>query len=489
VQWLYDRLGRIVQETKTTAGVAYTIGYAYDAAGNITQITYPSGRTVSFARDALGRMSGVTTTPAGGTAATLASGITYAPFGPLTSLVYGNGLTLTKSYTQDYLLSSLVVQDTTLGATIVNRGYSRTDNLNLTGIADNVITGNTESYSYTASNRLLTGSGAYGALTYSYDGVGNRTQENLGTTASVYNYPSGSNLLSSISQGASTIRSLGYDGAGNIVSDSRSDTAYAYAYNNRNRLAQVSVASVVQASYIYDGLERLAIRTTQNMTPSGTTHYVYDLSGRILAEATSSGTTQTEYVWVDDLPLALFANLDTGTPQQWYVHPDHLNRPVRMTDSSETLVWDAVYWPFGAIYSITGSATNNLRFPGQYFLLEAGLHYNWYRHYDPTIGRYTQPDPLEFVRGASLYAYANSAPSEYIDPDGRYWWPGAFGSAGVNFAFQMYENLSQNGWDWVKAFGCVNWTNVVVSFTAGFFGPTIIGDVGMSAWSWGVWVG
>ena len=65
-----------------------------------------------------------------------------------------------------------------------------------------------------------------------------------------------------------------------------------------------------------------------------------------------------------------------------------------MTDSTEALVWDAVYWPFGAVYSITGGAVNNLRFPGQYFLLEAGLHYNWYRHYDPTLGRYTQPDPF-----------------------------------------------------------------------------------------------
>jgi YD repeat-containing protein len=61
IQWTYDTLGRIVQETKTTAGVTYTIGYAYDAAGNITQITYPSGRIVSYARDVLGRISGVTT--------------------------------------------------------------------------------------------------------------------------------------------------------------------------------------------------------------------------------------------------------------------------------------------------------------------------------------------------------------------------------------------------------------------------------------------
>jgi RHS repeat-associated protein len=114
------------------------------------------------------------------------------------------------------------------------------------------------------------------------------------------------------------------------------------------------------------------------------------------------------------------------------VHPDHLNRPVWMTDSTEALVWDAVYWPFGAVYSITGGAVNNLRFPGQYFLLEAGLHYNWYRHYDPTLGRYTQPDPLGFVDGPSLYAYARSAPAMRIDPRGL--WAGYVGGT-INFQF------------------------------------------------------
>lgn len=68
--------------------------------------------------------------------------------------------------------------------------------------------------------------------------------------------------------------------------------------------------------------------------------------------------------------------------------------------------------------SISGSASNNLRFPGQYFLLESGLAYNWHRHYDPTLGRYIQPDPLDFVDGPSIYAYAGSSPAMYVDPDG-----------------------------------------------------------------------
>jgi len=47
---------------------------------------------------------------------------------------------------------------------------------------------------------------------------------------------------------------------------------------------------------------------------------------------------------------------------------------------------------------------------------EAGLHYNWHRHYEPTLGRYTQPDPLGFVDGPSVYAYAKSSPHALVDP-------------------------------------------------------------------------
>ena len=67
-----------------------------------------------------------------------------------------------------------------------------------------------------------------------------------------------------------------------------------------------------------------------------------------------------------------------------------------MTNSTGASVWSAVWLPFGGAYAITGTETNTARFPGQWFQLEAGLHYNWHRHYDPTLGRFTQPDPLGF---------------------------------------------------------------------------------------------
>ena len=115
-----------------------------------------------------------------------------------------------------------------------------------------------------------------------------------------------------------------------------------------------------------------------------------------------------------DLPLAIVDTVNT-TPTLLMVHSDHLGRPSRLTDSTKATVWQATYKPWGETQSISGTRTNNLRFPGQYFQIETNLAYNHHRHYDPTTGRYTQPDPLRFVDGPSIYAYAGSSPAMITD--------------------------------------------------------------------------
>jgi len=61
-----------------------------------------------------------------------------------------------------------------------------------------------------------------------------------------------------------------------------------------------------------------------------------------------------------------------------------------------------------------------LRFPGQWFQSETGLHQNWMRDYDPTTGRYIQADPLGITPGPSLYGYAHQSPMVYADPNGEH---------------------------------------------------------------------
>jgi RHS repeat-associated protein len=119
-----------------------------------------------------------------------------------------------------------------------------------------------------------------------------------------------------------------------------------------------------------------------------------------------------------DLPLAVVDDVAT-TPVLLMVHTDHLGRPIRMTDGSKATVWAASWKPWGEPQSISGTKALNLRFPGQYFQIETSLAYNWHRHYDTTTGRYTQPDPLGFVDGPSIYAYASNSPFMYTDREGR----------------------------------------------------------------------
>jgi YD repeat-containing protein len=86
----YDLKGRVSSDTRTINGVAYVTGYRFDSYGRLDRITYPSGRTVDFGFDALGRVSSVNATPAGGSASSLATGITYHPFGGVKSYTFGN---------------------------------------------------------------------------------------------------------------------------------------------------------------------------------------------------------------------------------------------------------------------------------------------------------------------------------------------------------------------------------------------------------------
>jgi RHS repeat-associated protein len=114
-----------------------------------------------------------------------------------------------------------------------------------------------------------------------------------------------------------------------------------------------------------------------------------------------------------------------------------------MTNAANTTIaWQARYDPFGASVTVTASPVNNQRLPGQWFQLEDGLAYNWHRTYDPSLGRYTQPDPLGFVDGPSVYAYAGSNPLVGVDPTGQFLplaiLGGALGGMAINYAIELY---------------------------------------------------
>jgi len=101
-----------------------------------------------------------------------------------------------------------------------------------------------------------------------------------------------------------------------------------------------------------------------------------------------------------------------------YIHTDHLGTPQVITDQSQTVVWSADYEPFGKVNITTSTIENPLRFPGQYYDQETQLHYNYFRDYDPAIGRYITSDPIGLAGGINTYSYVLNNPLKYTDPLG-----------------------------------------------------------------------
>src|SRR3954452_14857677 len=116
----------------------------------------------------------------------------------------------------------------------------------------------------------------------------------------------------------------------------------------------------------------IASRTVNTGVASSALHMLYDQDGNLIAEAdATTGLTEREYLWLQGRPIAVVNGVDTGSPVIYHVHVDQLNRPVLMTGPARGVLWRATFRPFGEVQSITGSASLDARFPGQWFMLEA----------------------------------------------------------------------------------------------------------------------
>jgi RHS repeat-associated protein len=112
-----------------------------------------------------------------------------------------------------------------------------------------------------------------------------------------------------------------------------------------------------------------------------------------------------------------------ATTQVFYIYSDQVGTAREITDASGVKVWQADPDPFGAIPpnenpAGRGQFVYNQRFPGQYYDRETGLHYNYFRDYDPQTGRYVQSDPIGLDGGVNTYGYVGGSPLNRIDPTG-----------------------------------------------------------------------
>jgi YD repeat-containing protein len=304
----YDARGNVTLERRNIGGIAYDTAYAYDLADRLVETTYPSGRIVTYERDALGRVSAVTTRADElAPEVTLAGNIAYKPFGPLVALDYGNGQALDLAYDLDYHLTDL---DTSDGFTPVqDLAYGYDPAGNVTGIADNLDLARDQSFVYDALHRLTQASGLYGQIDYGYDATGNRESRTVSNGTSLtetYFNDLLSNRLESLDRSDATSRAFAYNQRGDTVRDARPDGAVTdLAYDAAGRLAAAARDGAALANYRFNARgERVA-----KVAGGRRTHSLYDTRGQLLAEYDAGAASATP---VPPAPEATLDNTDPG---------------------------------------------------------------------------------------------------------------------------------------------------------------------------------
>ena len=465
--YTYDAHGNLVGEQKTVDGQTWDLQYGYDAARRLAVVTYPDGLEVVYHRNNAGTVTGIDAL-SGGQTYTIASGIEHLPFGPVRQMVLGNGLDAATGYDLRYLASNI----TTGGGTIQDDAFGRTAAGLVDAVTDNLDPTRSQSFAYDALDRLDQAQGVFGTITYEYDGTGNRTERTAPAGADTYDYETGTSRLAAV-LGTNPV-SFSLDAAGNTTAIG----SKTLTYNGQGRLIGTIEPGQPDIAYAYDGFGRRVKKTVGTVA----TIYHYDPDGRLLAEQEQDDGAWTNYIYLEGSPVAMvredsnaatgcIADLDgdgqvslndymlwyrsyrtgcvAGTPcigdldndgdvdaddlvllraelgqtcspgrVIYYYHNDHLGTPQKMTDSSGTVVWAADYLPFGKVDVIVETITNNLRFAGQYFDEETGLHYNYHRYYDPSASRYLRPDPIGLNGGINLFTYAVNDPVNFVDPFG-----------------------------------------------------------------------
>ncbi|WP_460164713.1 RHS repeat-associated core domain-containing protein [Sessilibacter sp. MAH1] len=102
----------------------------------------------------------------------------------------------------------------------------------------------------------------------------------------------------------------------------------------------------------------------------------------------------------------------------YHYHLDHLGTPQELTANDGSIVWSTQYKTYGNLaLNTVETIENNIRFQGQYFDQETGLHYNRHRYYNPNTGQFTQQDPIGLLGGLNNYQYAPN-PVGWVDPFG-----------------------------------------------------------------------
>ncbi|MCF5206064.1 hypothetical protein GIW06_26075, partial [Pseudomonas syringae] len=214
-----------------------------------------------------------------------------------------------------------------------------------------------------------------------------------------------------------------YDAWGNLIEKVVGIVRWqTFTYDCENRLVKTETMADTQvestSSYQYDSLGRRVAK--QSEIKGHTDHKRFLWQGlRMLREESPGQSSLYIYEPGSYAPLARVDEKEGEVENKvYYFHTDQIGTPLEMTDAEGQIVWQAKYRAWGAVEKlVVNEVEQNLRFQGQYFDAETGLHYNTFRYYDPEIGRFTTQDPIGLLGGFNLYQYAPNT-NGWIDPFG-----------------------------------------------------------------------
>ncbi len=410
----YDALGRLHQLTVhfPATGAPRTLASRYNRFGEREQLDLAQGSEILshiWTYDAMGRLD-FATLPGSPTP------VDFTPFSDdtLARITRPSGATTDYTYFAQGPIESITVK--AAGSTQIQRLVYAVDAVqNITSQSEQHATSDPTGayvYGYDAANRLTSATypaayGFTGNQAYVYDPAGNREDP---VDASLYAYDANNRLTASPG-----IPSYTFDDDGNLTA--RTGETIGYDFTNRLRSFSNSTNA---ASYAYDPFGRRIRKSVNGVT----TWYLWD-GDQLLAEYDGSGARKVRYAYAGGFSPAQVAYMNGSAEDVYDVHSDHLDTPRLLTDSSGAVVWREAHEAFDKAYPDEnpdgdGTAVKfNLRFPGQYFDAESGLHDNRFRMYDPVTGRYISADPIGQDGGVNVYRYASNNPTRFFDVDGR----------------------------------------------------------------------
>ncbi|MFE3139753.1 putative T7SS-secreted protein [Streptomyces scopuliridis] len=418
---LRDRYGRLRSETVADR----TMSYTYDILGRRIGRTTPTGATSTWVHDAAGRRS-----------ALMASGRTLAfehdAAGQELARHLGAALTLTHAWDTVGQLTAQAVRGRDADL-LQHRAYTYRADGNLTGIDDQL--SGSRRFDLDPAGRVTAVHATNWTETYAYDEAGNQT------TASWPDRHPGGEARGQRTYTGTRITRAGdvryeHDAQGRItlrqkIRLSRKPDIWRYTWDAEDRLTSVTTPGGTRWRYLYDPLGRRIAK--QRLAADGATveeQVDFTWDGTTLCEQTTLSEELPNSVtltWHHNglRPLAQTERITpAGAPQEeiderfFAIATDLVGTPTELMDETGSLAWHTRTTLWGTTTWATNStAYTPLRFPGQYFDPETGLHYNYFRHYDPETARYLTQDPLGLEPAPNPATYVHN-PHTWSDPLG-----------------------------------------------------------------------